>query len=67
MGGIFSSSSPDITPVVAAPTKSDAEVQAAIEKERELARRRKGRASTILTSVSDETLGKSTILGGNQQ
>lgn len=49
----------------AVPEESDEEVQAALERERELARKRKGRRSTILTSptgLGDETTTK-TLLG----
>jgi len=48
------------------PSESDAEVQAAKEKERTLARLRKGRSSTILTSgmgVVDNKVGGKTLLG----
>jgi carbohydrate-binding DOMON domain-containing protein len=49
---------------MAAPSKSDAEVQAAMEKERTLARLRKGRSSTILTSgLGLDDGGKKTLLG----
>jgi len=52
-------------PAMEPPKKSDAEVQAAMEKERSLARLRKGRRSTILTSGLDldDTSGKKTLLG----
>lgn len=47
------------------PKVSDPEVEAALEKERELARRRKGRRSTILTGgqglVPDEQGGRRTL------
>jgi len=39
-----------VQPTAQAPGRSDEEVQAAMEKERALARMRKGRSSTILTS-----------------
>lgn len=50
---------------VQAPTQSDAEVQEALEKERELARRRRGRRSTILTSPQgvQDSGGWKTLLG----
>ena len=55
-----------VAPAPAVPKTSDTEVQAAMEKERELARLRKGRRSTILTSglVGLENTGKATLLGG---
>ena len=54
-----------VAPAPAVPKTSDAEVQAAMEKERELARLRKGRSSTILTSgLGLENTGKATLLGG---
>jgi hypothetical protein len=61
-GGGGSSAAPVTT---AAPSKSDSEVQAAMEKERTLARLRKGRSSTILTSGLglDDGGGKKTLLG----
>jgi len=51
-------------PVVDAPTKSDPEIQASLQRERDLQRRRRGRSSTILTSglgLSDNN--KKTLLG----
>ncbi len=46
-----------------APTDNSAEVEEAMRKERDLARKRKGRKSTILTDLSlDDTQGK-TMLG----
>uniref|UniRef100_A0A6M3KXL7 Uncharacterized protein n=1 Tax=viral metagenome TaxID=1070528 RepID=A0A6M3KXL7_9ZZZZ len=52
-------------PLVAdTPAKSDPEIQAALQRERELQRRRRGRSSTILTSglgLSDTN--KKTTLG----
>lgn len=52
-------------PAMETPKKSNAEVQAAMEKERALARLRKGRSSTILTSGLglDDSSGKKTLLG----
>ena len=51
-------------PIQAAPKLSDKEVEAAMAKERELALRRKGRQSTILTSlIGDYEGGKKTLLG----
>ena len=52
-------------PVVEPPKSSDSEVAAAAAKERELARLRKGRASTILTSFTGlGEMGKGkTLLG----
>ena len=54
-----------VQPMSSAPSKSDAEVQAAMEKERTLARLRKGRSSTILTSGTGlaEGGGGKTLLG----
>jgi len=54
-----------VAPAPAPPQKSDADVQAAMEKERALARLRKGRSSTILTSgLGLEDAGtKKTLLG----
>lgn len=49
------------------PKEDDAAVQEAIAKERELALKRKGRKSTILTSsagLADDTSAKKTTLGG---
>lgn len=55
-----------VAPAMETPKKSDVEVQAAMEKERALARMRKGRSSTILTSGLglDNSAGKPTLLGG---
>ncbi|MFH2076211.1 MAG: hypothetical protein ABIJ57_12840 [Pseudomonadota bacterium] len=51
-------------PIQVAPKLSDKEVEAAMARERELARRRKGRRSTILTSlIGDYEGGKRTLLG----
>lgn len=48
-----------------APTTEDPEVQEAMRKERELARRRLSRQSTILTGPGGDTTGqKKTLLGG---
>jgi len=52
-------------PLAPPPAVEDPEVQAAIRKERELARRRAGRQSTILTSAAGVLdSGKKTLLGG---
>ena len=55
-----------VAPAAATPKASNAEVQAAMEKERELARMRKGRSSTILTSGFglEDPGTKKTLLGG---
>lgn len=55
-----------VAPAMATPKASNTEVQAAMEKERELARLRKGRSSTILTSGMglDSSSDKKTLLGG---
>jgi len=55
-----------VAPATETPKASNAEVQAAMEKERALARLRKGRSSTILTSgLGLEDPGtKKTLLGG---
>lgn len=52
-------------PLPETPKREDPEVQAAIEKERELALKRRGRRSTILTSPlqSQYPEGKPTLLG----
>ncbi len=52
-------------PLQAAPKYSDKEIEAAMAKERELARRRKGRQSTILTPLTtgDYEGEKKTLLG----
>lgn len=61
----FGGGSPAVAPIAAAPKESDADVQAAMEKERQLARLRKGRSSTILTSGLgvDDSSSKKTLLG----
>jgi hypothetical protein len=54
------------TSAATVPDESDAEVQAAKEKERKLARLRKGRSSTILTSgqgLGDNNSNGKTLLG----
>jgi len=60
-----SPSIPILQPQPKPPKESDPEVQAAMEKEKELARLRRGRASTILTSFTglDDTGKKKTLLG----
>ena len=60
-----SPSIPALQPQQKAPKESDPDVQAAMEKEKELARLRRGRASTILTSFTglDSTGQKKTLLG----
>ena len=50
-------------PIQAAPKYSDKEIEAMMAKERELALRRKGRQSTILTSLVGDGGGKKTLLG----
>lgn len=60
-------SSPSPPPIVyqPAPKKTDPAVEAAREKERLLARRRRGRQSTILSeAVASESDGQSVLLGG---
>lgn len=49
-----------------APTETSPDVQEAVQKERELARRRKGRQSTILAGFTPGLLnsGQRTTLGG---
>lgn len=59
----FGGSSPAVQPAPKMPSSSDAEVEAARERERKLARLRKGRRSTILTPLSDESGGSKTLLG----
>lgn len=58
----FGGSSPAVQSAPKMPSASSAEVKASRERERELARRRKGRQSTILTDLSAESGGK-TVLG----
>ena len=58
--------SPPVQPYVAPPKQGDPAVQEAIRKEKELAIKRKGRQSTILTSsqgLGDSGTGKKTLLG----
>ena len=55
------SSSP--APLPATPSGQDPAVQEAIEKERELALKRRGRKSTILTSAKGVQEEKNTLLG----
>ena len=50
-------------PIQAAPKYSDKEIEAMMAKERELALRRKGRQSMILTSLVGDDGGKKTLLG----
>ena len=61
----FGGGSPAVAATTTTPDSSDAEVQAAKEKEKTLARLRKGRASTILTSGMglDDSGTKKTLLG----
>lgn len=57
-------SSPSVSPQPAAPSVTDPAVEEAAAKERALARLRKGRRSTILTSFLGEDTGKGkTLLG----
>jgi hypothetical protein len=63
-GGLFGGSSkPDLQPLPPAPKASDADVEAAAQKERELARLRKSRKSTILTQMATDNSGNKTLLG----
>lgn len=55
-------SSPKLQSTPAVPAEDDAAVQEAIEKERELAQKRRGRRSTILTG-SQGVEDKKTLLG----
>lgn len=60
---------PETSPLPKSPSATDPAVQAAMEKERELARTKKGRSGTILTSAlglpDTSGLGKKTsFLGG---
>ena len=61
-------SPPPPAPVEPAPTVTDPDVQEAIRKERELARRRTSRQNTILTGpsglIGDSPAQKKTLLGG---
>lgn len=57
-----------VAPAAEPPKASNVEVQAAMEKERALARKRKGRSSTILTGgtgLADQQQGN-ILLGGGQ-
>ena len=66
MLGLFSfGGSPSVTPTPDPPKKEDPEVEEAKKKERELARRRKGRSSTILTGPQglDSQKPEKTLLG----
>jgi len=63
----FGSRMPAVQQAEEAPSVNDKEVEEAKRKERELARRRSGRQSTILTGpsgVADTTQQKATLLGG---
>ncbi len=53
--GFGKSPTPYVAPVEKAPDKSDAEIREEAARARELERRRKGRASTILTGGSGDT------------
>jgi hypothetical protein len=65
LGG--SPSTPAVTPVPAAPTQTDAEVQAAKDAEAKILRDRQGRGSTILTGaqgvLEPAQTQKKTLLG----
>lgn len=58
--------SPKVQPYVAPPKETDPAVQEAIRKERELAMRRRGRQSTILSGGAGlvDSGTKKTLLGG---
>lgn len=61
----FGGSTPSVAPAPEAPKVTDPEVEDAKRKERELARRRRGRMSTMLTGpsgLSEQPTGK-TLLG----
>ena len=55
---------PAVQPYKPAPKGDDPAVQAAILKERELAMKRKGRKSTILTPMTGDEPQGNTLLGG---
>jgi len=64
----FGGSNPAVAPAPVLPTVTDPEVEEAKRKERELALRRKGRSTTLLTGpaglTDDPTSQKKTLLGG---
>ena len=65
MGSLFAGPSlPKVAETPAAPKVEDPAVQAAAAKERKLLRLRKGRQSTILTSLSQQTGGAGKQLTG---
>ncbi len=59
-------SGPKVEPAPPPPKMSDADVQAALASEQERARRRKGRAATIIAGLypDQSKLGSSSPLGG---
>ncbi len=60
----FGGGTPDVTPLPTTPTATDQAVEEAAAKEKLLARRRKGRESTILTgAMGVDDSGKKTLLG----
>lgn len=72
MGSIFSAPKPPkVEPLPPAPVTTDPAVTGAAQREREEARRRRGRASTILTDTRQSgqldggsSAGRTTTLGG---
>lgn len=69
IGRIFGgggASTPELPPIVQAPTRSDAEIQAEKEKLRKIRSKAQGLSATILTDPSKklEEVGPSTILTG---
>ena len=61
--GPGTASTPEHAPLPPAPKTTDADVEEAAQKERELARLRKGRKSTILTDMATDSSGRKTLLG----
>lgn len=67
MGGLFGGGGGTVVQAATPPKIEDPEVQEAIRRERELARRRRGRQQTILTGpqgLPDTETKKKTLLGG---